>query len=122
MLVTGCVPVCVSSSVRLVARRRPPRGGGHRSVDCVCPALQVATVPGTYAQFILLLKVHVHTSRYSYRFSVMKDWRLLCNVQHMGLVGLVIGLLGVCVYLETGSRSPSNWPSGNETLKALHHV
>ena len=52
----------------------------------------------------------------------MEDWRLLPNVQNVGLVVLVIGLLGVCVYLEIGSRLPATGPSGNETNKALHHV
>ena len=47
---------------------------------------------------------------------------MLRNVQNMGLVVLVIGLLGVCVYLEIGSRLPATGPSGNETNKALHHV
>ena len=40
---------------------------------------------------------------------------MLPNVQNVGLVVLVIGLLGVCVYLEIGSRLPATGPSGNET-------
>ena len=65
---------------------------------------------------------HASSSYCSWYYAPFIICTKLSTKKNVGLVVLVINLLGVCVYLEIGSRLPATGPSGNETNKALHHV